>query len=56
MADPAHFNDDTHTLVYKAALAAYELSGTGPLPYFNDDLHTLAYKLAKNMGLFVESQ
>jgi len=56
MAQEAYFNDDTHTLVYKAALAAYELSGSGPEPHFNDDLHTLTFKAAKNMELFVASQ
>lgn len=57
MAQPAYFNDDTHTLVYKAALSAYELiAPDGQQPNFNDDLHTLAFKAAKNMELFVASQ
>lgn len=56
MAQEAYFNDDTHTLVYKAALATYELAPSGQRPNFNDDLHTLAFKAAKNMELFVASQ
>lgn len=57
MAQPAYFNDDTHTLVYKAALSVYDLiAPSGLEPFFNDDTHTLAFKVAKNMELFVASQ